>query len=76
MPKPTIEQLEAEKKKAAAELEKAMQKKRSNEPPVKPRQAGRAQSPDAPPYRARGYFGKRLSRNRRPVRRGSQGVFV
>lgn len=27
MPKPTIEQLEAEKKKAAAELEKAMQKK-------------------------------------------------
>ena len=26
MPKPTIEQLEAEKKKAAAELEKAMQK--------------------------------------------------
>ena len=27
MPKPTIEQLEAEQKKAAAELEKAMQKK-------------------------------------------------
>lgn len=27
MPKPTIEQLEAEKKKATAELEKAMQKK-------------------------------------------------
>ena len=27
MPKPTIEQLEAEKKKSAAELEKAMQKK-------------------------------------------------
>ena len=27
MPKPTIEQVEAEKKKAAAELEKAMQKK-------------------------------------------------
>lgn len=27
MPKPTIEQLEAEKKKAAAEFEKAMQKK-------------------------------------------------
>lgn len=27
MPKPTTEQLEAEKKKAAAELEKAMQKK-------------------------------------------------
>ena len=27
MPKPTIEQLEAEKKKGAAELEKAMQKK-------------------------------------------------
>lgn len=27
MPKPTIEQLEAEKKKAAAELEKAMQEK-------------------------------------------------
>lgn len=27
MPKPTIERLEAEKKKAAAELEKAMQKK-------------------------------------------------
>lgn len=27
MPKPTIEQLEAENKKAAAELEKAMQKK-------------------------------------------------
>ena len=27
MPKPTIEQLESEKKKAAAELEKAMQKK-------------------------------------------------
>ena len=31
MPKPTIEQLEAEKKKAAAELEKAMQKKEQPE---------------------------------------------